>query len=123
MEIIIGLIIVAAVLAFIAHHFAVKKAKEETSHGGDPSKCPYLNPNVKSEHIEKNIVETTAPVMGKVISAEIVTQPKETSVATPVQTEVKPKASAKKTTKPKQQQTTKAPTTTAPKKRKPAPKV
>jgi len=145
MEIIIGLIIVAAVLAFIAHHFAVKKAKEETSetsHGGDPSKCPYLNPNVKSEHIEKNIVETTAPVMGKVISAEIVTQPKETPVVTPVKTEAderdlnkdgkvdaveksiaKHKASAKKTAKPKQQQTTKAPTTSAPKKRNPAPKV
>ena len=29
MEIIIGLIIVAAVLAFIAHHFAIKKAKED----------------------------------------------------------------------------------------------
>jgi len=141
MEIIIGSFIFG-VLAFLAHQWYVKNKKEEDAHGGDPAKCPYLNPNVKSEDIEKNIVETTAPVMGKVISAEIVTQPKETPVATPVKTEAderdlnkdgkvdaveksiaKHKAPAKKNAKPKQQQTTKAPTTTAPKKRNPAPKV
>ena len=82
MEIIIGLAIFVG-LAFLAHQWHVKNKKEEEAHGGDPAKCPYLNPNVKSEDIEKNIVETTAPVVGKVVSAEIVTQPKETPVATP----------------------------------------
>jgi len=133
MEIIIGSFIFG-VLAFLAHQWYVKNKKEEASHGGDPAKCPYLNPNVKSEDIEKNIVETTAPVVGKVVSAEIVTQPKETSVAkaveeTPKLAPAKEQSwtkktapSVSKTAKPKQQTTTKAPTTTAPKKRKPAPK-
>ena len=113
MEIIIGLAIFVG-LAFLAHQWHVKNKKEEEAHGGDPAKCPYLNPNVKSEDIEKNIVETTAPVVGKVVSAEIVTQPKETPVATPV-VESKPapikekpwteKPPAPITTKPKQQST------------------
>jgi hypothetical protein len=129
MEIIIGSFIFG-VLAFLAHQWYVKNKKEEEAHGGDPAKCPYLNPNVKSEDIEKNIVETTAPVVGKVVSAEIVTQPKETPVATPA-VESKPApvkeqawtknppASIARNTKPKQQATK---TTTAPKKRPPAPK-
>jgi hypothetical protein len=129
MEIIIGSFIFG-VLAFLAHQWYVKNKKEEEAHGGDPAKCPYLNPNVKSEDIEKNIVETTAPVVGKVVSAEIVTQPKETPVATPV-AESKPApakeqawtknppAAIAKSTKPKQQSTRAVP---APKKRSPAPK-
>ena len=133
MEIIIGSFIFG-VLAFLAHQWYVKNKKEEEAHGGDPAKCPYLNPNVKSEDIEKNIVETTAPVVGKVVSAEIVTQPKETPVVTAVAETPKPTAAKEqswtkktppavsKTAKPKPQNTTKAPTTTAPKKRKPAPK-
>ena len=133
MEIIIGLVIFVG-LAFLAHEWHVKNKREEAEHGGDPAKCPYLNPNVKSEDIEKNIVETTAPVVGKVVSAEIVTQPKETPVAKAVEETLKPAPakeqswtkktapSVSKTAKPKQQTTTRAPTTTAPKKRKPAPK-
>ena len=129
MEIIIGLAIFVG-LAFLAHQWHVKNKKEEEAHGGDPAKCPYLNPNVKSEDIEKNIVETTAPVVGKVVSAEIVTQPKETPVATPA-VESKPApvkeqawtknppASIARNTKPKQQSTKAVP---APKKRPPAPK-
>ena len=124
MEIIIGVIVFVG-LAFIAHQWHVKTKRDEASHGGDPAKCPYLNPNVKSEDVEKNIVETTAPVVGKVVSAEIVTQPKETPVATPVKEQAwteKPAPAVSKTAKPKPQNTTKAPTT-APKKRKPAPLV
>ena len=128
MEIIIGSFIFG-VLAFLAHQWYVKNKKEEEAHGGDPAKCPYLNPNVKSEDIEKNIVETTAPVVGKVVSAEIVTQPKETPVATPAVeskpapvkeqawTKNPPASIAKRA--PKKQATK---TTTAPKKRPPAPK-
>ena len=128
MEIIIGLAIFVG-LAFLAHQWHVKNKKEEEAHGGDPAKCPYLNPNVKSEDIEKNIVETTAPVVGKVVSAEIVTQPKETPVATPVVeskpapikdqawTKNPPAAIAKRAPRP---QSVKA--TPAPKKKKPAAK-
>lgn len=129
MEIIIGLAICVG-LAFLAHQWHVKNKKEEEAHGGDPAKCPYLNPNVKSEDIEKNIVETTAPVIGKVVSAEIVTQPKETPVVTagtetskPTATKEKPwteKSPAPIAKRAPRQQPVKA--TTAPKKKKPAAK-
>jgi hypothetical protein len=128
MEIIIGLAIFVG-LAFLAHQWHVKNKKEEEAHGGDPAKCPYLNPNVKSEDIEKNIVETTAPVVGKVVSAEIVTQPKETPVATPaVESKPAPVKEQAWTKNPPASIAKRAPkkqvakTTTAPKKRSPAPK-
>ena len=128
MEIIIGSFIFG-VLAFLAHQWYVKNKKEEEAHGGDPAKCPYLNPNVKSEDIEKNIVETTAPVVGKVVSAEIVTQPKETPVATPaVESKPAPVKEQAWTKNPPASIAKRAPkkqvakTTTAPKKRPPAPK-
>ena len=79
--------------------------------------------------MEKNIVETTAPVVGKVVSAEIVTQPKETPVATPaVESKPAPVKEQAWTKNPPASIAKRAPkkqvakTTTAPKKRSPAPK-
>jgi hypothetical protein len=66
----------------------------------------------------KNIKETTAAVDAKVEVAPVATPVTETEQAW-TKKSAPPVA---KTVKPKQQQTTKAPATTAPRKRKPAPK-